>query len=200
MQDLSQQVLRTDMSGMPLEWIGYQDSVRLYHTGQVGYTCGSVLYTLHGGTNAVTGRRTLVAIHSIVATHGDSQAINRLHEHYTPPLNNQTLFRRDANLCMYCGGRFPGSELSRDHIVPTSRGGLDVWTNVVAACRRCNHHKAALTPEEAGLELLAVPFTPTHAEYIYLKGRRVRADQMEFLLAHFPRTSPLHDRVSALLQ
>jgi hypothetical protein len=45
------------------------------------------------------------------------------------------------------------------------------------------------------MQLLAVPFTPTHAEYIYLKGRRILADQMEFLLAHFPRTSPLHARL-----
>jgi hypothetical protein len=45
------------------------------------------------------------------------------------------------------------------------------------------------------MALLAVPFTPTHAEYVYLKGRRVLNDQMEFLLAHFPRSSPLHDRL-----
>ena len=45
------------------------------------------------------------------------------------------------------------------------------------------------------MELIAVPFKPTHAEYVYLRGRRVLADQMEFLKAHFPRTSPLRDRV-----
>jgi hypothetical protein len=45
------------------------------------------------------------------------------------------------------------------------------------------------------MQLLAVPFTPTYAEYIYLKGRRVLADQMEYLIAHFPRTSPLHARM-----
>ena len=44
-----------------------------------------------------------------------------------------------------------------------------------------------------------MPFTPTYAEYIYLKGRRVMADQMEYLLAHFPRRSPLHQRVSTWL-
>ena len=48
------------------------------------------------------------------------------------------------------------------------------------------------------MQLVAVPFTPTYAEYIYLKGRRVLADQMEYLLAHFPRTSPLHDAPPAL--
>jgi hypothetical protein len=45
------------------------------------------------------------------------------------------------------------------------------------------------------MELLAIPFTPTHAEYIYLKGRNILADQMEFLRSHFPRTSPLHERL-----
>ena len=62
---------------------------------------------------------------------------------------------------------------------------------------RCNNLKASKTPEQAGLQLIAVPFTPTYAEYIYLKGRRVLADQMEYLLAHFPRSSPLHARLKA---
>ena len=55
------------------------------------------------------------------------------------------------------------------------------------------------TPEQAKMQLIAVPFTPTYAEYIFLKGRRVLADQMQYLLAHFPRTSPLHDRIQRWL-
>jgi hypothetical protein len=31
---------------------------------------------------------------------------------------------------------------------------------------------------------------------VYLQGRRVLSDQMEFLKAHFPRKSPLHQRES----
>jgi 5-methylcytosine-specific restriction endonuclease McrA len=192
---LSQEILRTDVSGMPLEWIDYRDAVRLYHTDQVAYTCGTRLYRLYGGTNARTGRRSVVEVNSIVATVGHSHNPGNLRKDYTPPLNNQTLFKRDAYLCMYCGGRFPASQLSRDHIRPLSQGGQDTWTNVVTACRRCNNLKAWRTPEEAGLQLIAVPFTPTYAEYIYLKGRRVLADQMEYLLAHFPRSSPLHERL-----
>ena len=46
MYGLEQQVLRTDVSGMPLEWIGYQEAVRLYHLGQVAYTCGTLLYRI----------------------------------------------------------------------------------------------------------------------------------------------------------
>jgi hypothetical protein len=45
------------------------------------------------------------------------------------------------------------------------------------------------------MQLLAVPFSPTHAEYIYLQGKRVLADQMEFLRKHFPRSSLMHERL-----
>ncbi len=199
MYSLSHQVLRTDVSGMPLEWIGYQDAVRLYHLEQVAYACGSLLYRIRGGVNAKTGLRSVINVNSIIATVGNNHALTKARDRYVPPLNNSALFNRDARLCLYCGERFLARELSRDHVTPLSRGGADTWTNVVTACKRCNNHKAGRTPEQAGMQLLAVPFTPTHAEYIYLQGRRVLADQMEFLLAHFPRTSPLHQRLSKLV-
>ena len=47
--DISQQVLRTDVAGMPLEWIDYREAVRLYHNDQVAYACGTRLYTVFGG-------------------------------------------------------------------------------------------------------------------------------------------------------
>ncbi|MCW9058888.1 MAG: HNH endonuclease [Gammaproteobacteria bacterium] len=199
MYELNHQVLRTDQAGVPLEWIDYQDAVRLYYLDQVAFTCGSLLYEVHGGTNAITGKRSVIGVNSIIATHGNKTLLSKIRARYVPPLNNRALFRRDAHLCLYCGNRFPISDLSRDHVTPVSQGGRDQWKNVVTACRRCNNHKAGRTPEQAGMELLAVPFTPNYAEYIYLQGRRVLADQMKFLLAHFPRTSPLHQRVSQLL-
>jgi hypothetical protein len=199
MYSLSQQVLRTDAAGTPLEWIDFREAVRIYYLGQVTYSYGSVLYEIHGGYNAHTRRRSVIEVNSIVATRGDSHALFKARSHYVPPLNNQTLFARDAHLCMYCGDQFPARGLSRDHINPLSKGGRDSWNNVVTACKRCNNRKAGQTPEQAGMELLAVPFTPTHAEYIYLQGKRVLTDQMEFLLAHFPRHSPLHERLSRLI-
>lgn len=194
---LNQQILRTDIAGMPLEWVDYRDAVRLYYTEQVAYECGTTLLRLCGGTNASSGRRSIININSIIATNGAPRISLLRGSNYTPPLNNFALFRRDAFLCMYCGERFPPLQLSRDHVTPLSRGGKDVWTNVITACRRCNHHKAGRTPEQAGMQLLAVPFSPTYPEYIYLKGHRVLADQMEYLLTHFPRSSPLHQRLAA---
>lgn len=193
--DLSQQVLRTDVSGMPLEWIDYRDAVRLYHTEQVAYACGMPMYTVHGGICSKTGLRSVIEVNSIIATVGHQPGYQEKRDNYIPPLNNKTLFRRDANVCMYCGSRFMSRDLTRDHITPISKGGGDIWQNVVTACRRCNNHKGGLAPDQAGMQLIAVPFVPTYAEYIYLKGRRVLADQMEFLITHFPRKSPLHERL-----
>ncbi len=190
-------ILRTDVSGMPLEWIGYEEAVRYYYLEQVAYACGSTLYRVRGGFNSATGRRSVIELNSIIATEGTRQASLKGHADYTPPLNNPTLFRRDAHLCLYCGKRFRSAELSRDHVTPVSRGGADTWNNVVSACKRCNNHKGDRTPERAGMQLLAVPFTPTHAEYVYLQGRRILADQMEFLKSHFPRRSPLRAREHA---
>ncbi len=195
--DLGQQVLRTDAAGLPLEWVGYQDAVRLYTLGLIAYTLGQTLFDLHGGINAASGERSHLEIHSIIASYGKSVAARRLESGYIPPVSNAALFKRDAYLCLYCGGRFPARALSRDHVLPTSQGGTDEWRNLATACRRCNNHKAGHTPEQAGMQLIAIPFTPSYAEYIYLKGRRILADQMEFLKAHFPRTSPLLERLPA---
>lgn len=181
---------------MPMEWVNFQDAARLYHLGQVAYTCGELLYRIHGGINAYSGRQSVIEVNSIIATVGSRRRLSKYREQYVPPLNNPALFRRDAHICMFCGEHFSHSELSRDHVTPLSQKGKDCWTNVVTACRRCNNHKAGRRPEQASMELLAVPFTPTHVEYIYLQGKRVLSDQMKFLRAHFPRSSPMHERLS----
>src|SRR6201982_3152691 len=67
-RNLSQLVLRTDVAGMPLEWIDYKEAARLYHQEQVAYTCGSPLYELYGGVNAASGLRTVLEVNSIVYT------------------------------------------------------------------------------------------------------------------------------------
>ncbi len=189
---LNQQILRTDVSGMPLEWVTYQDAVRLYFNNQIAYTCGTNIMTIRGGINAITNQRSKVDVNSIIATFGNNKILS---EQYAPPLNNTTLFRRDDHLCLYCGNKFKTEDLSRDHVTPLFQGGRDLWVNVVSACKRCNNAKAGRTPEQANMKLLAIPFVPTHAEYIFLQGKVILFDQMEFLKQHFPRSSPLRNRL-----
>jgi hypothetical protein len=89
---------------------------------------------------------------------------------------------------------FTTARLTRDHIVPFSRGGKDTWMNVVTACRSCNESKSDRTPERAGMELIYLPYVPNRAEYLILTNRRILADQMEFLAQHVPVQSRLHQR------
>lgn len=191
--EFEHQILRTEVSGMPLEWISYQHAAKLYYLGHVAYGYGSEIITLHGGVNTKTGRSSRLTLNSIVATHSNHKNHRKTHQLHAP-LDNAALFKRDSHLCMYCGQSFNHSSLSRDHVTPFSQGGLNQWNNVVSSCLRCNNHKAGRTPEQADMKLLAIPFTPTYAEYIYLQSRSVLADQMEFLRAHFPRHSPLRKR------
>ncbi len=125
MANLYQQVLRTDISGMPLEWIGYQDAVRLYHGGHVIYDFGTRLYRIRGGINAGTGQRSSIIINSIIATEGNRHVLEKARKCYTPPLNNPALFKRDAHLCLYCGRKHASDKLSRDHVRPLIQGGTD---------------------------------------------------------------------------
>ncbi|MGH7333964.1 MAG: HNH endonuclease [Candidatus Rokuibacteriota bacterium] len=72
--------------------------------------------------------------------------------------NKKNILRRDSYTCQYCTRR--GERLTVDHIVPRSRGGVTAWTNVVAACLRCNLRKGNRLPEEVGMRLLREPVHP----------------------------------------
>ncbi|MBP5585815.1 MAG: HNH endonuclease [Lentisphaeria bacterium] len=55
-------------------------------------------------------------------------------------------------VCHYCGGKFPPSELTMDHIVPLSRGGHSTKGNIVPCCKACNNSKKYTMPVD---EILA---------------------------------------------
>ena len=67
---------------------------------------------------------------------------------------------RDKFRCQYCGHRRAKSELNYDHVLPKSKGGQTVWTNIVTSCYGCNSLKANRTPEQAGMQLLKQPERP----------------------------------------
>lgn len=72
----------------------------------------------------------------------------------------ENVYRRDDYRCQYCGDEFNVKELTLDHVVPASKKGRKDWTNMVTACRRCNHRKANRTPLAAGMPLLSEPRVP----------------------------------------
>lgn len=180
----SVRLLSLDAHGRVLDWISWQDASCLYARGAVAWTLGEPCLIVHGGVCRATGRRSLLELHPIIAARGHARA-HALDP--TPTLTNTALFARDQHLCLYCGKRFSRQLLTRDHVMPLSRGGRDLWENVVSACFHCNSRKGGRTPQQASMPLLAVPYRPSWVEHLILSNRNILADQMAFLKHQLPK-------------
>lgn len=184
-------ILQLDRAGNPSTWMSHQKAISLVVNERVIANLGETEMTFRGGTNRLTGRRSEVTVGSILLTR-ERVKNRRLSHEFQPPLTNKGLFQRDQNMCLYCGETHSQRHLTRDHVVPRSRGGRETWSNSATCCVHCNNRKGNRTPEEWGHLLLAVPFTPNWAEYLYLKNsQRIIADQLDFLKARFPKDSRL---------
>ncbi len=184
----SVRLLSLDAQGRVLDWINWQDAACLYARGAVAWTLGEPCLRVHGGMNRFSGEQSVIDMHPIVAStgHAHAKALSP-----TPTLTNTALFARDAHICLYCGQEFSRPHLTRDHVMPVSKGGRDVWENVVTACFHCNSRKSNRTPQQANMPLLAVPYRPSWVEHLILSNRNILADQMAFLKAQLPKKSKL---------
>jgi 5-methylcytosine-specific restriction endonuclease McrA len=99
-------------------------------------------------------------------------------------VTNTFLFARDGYRCMYCGrhkAQLRGREfLTRDHVVPISRGGENSWENVATACSPCNNRKASHLMEECGMHLIRRATEPNYVELVWAV-RRVTPVQAKYI-------------------
>ncbi len=77
-----------------------------------------------------------------------------------PAFTRFNVFLRDGFACQYCGDSYDTRDLTFDHVVPRSRGGVTSWENVVTACAGCNLNKGNRTPTESGLKPRRAPYAP----------------------------------------
>jgi 5-methylcytosine-specific restriction endonuclease McrA len=84
-----------------------------------------------------------------------------------PAFTRFNVFLRDRFTCQYCGAR---EELTFDHVIPRSKGGMTTWDNVVAACSACNLRKGDRLPREAHMWPHTMPFQPTIVD-LHQNGR-----------------------------
>lgn len=99
-------------------------------------------------------------------------------------VTNTFLFARDDYRCQFCGrsqGDLRHREcLTRDHLVPLSRGGTNEWTNVVTACSSCNTRKGNHLPDECGMVPAKVPVEP-HFVHLAWAVRRLTPVQSKYI-------------------
>lgn len=84
-------------------------------------------------------------------------------------LTDENLYFRDHGMCQYCEKKFPLSNITLDHVIPKSKGGISAWTNLVCACGPCNSKKDDQMP--VGLwKPRKMPLQPTYHQL--LQNRR----------------------------
>lgn len=98
--------------------------------------------------------------------------------HRKVALSRVNIFRRDGESCVYCGTH---KDLTIDHVIPRSKGGIDSWENLVTACHSCNSKKGNRTPEEAGMTMLQKPFKPSYIFFMREFNGKIRETWKPYL-------------------
>ncbi|MEI7641045.1 MAG: HNH endonuclease [bacterium] len=75
-----------------------------------------------------------------------------------PRFSKKAIFMRDGFTCQFCGNHT--AKPTVDHLIPSSKGGTNSWTNVVTACPECNNKKGDKTLEEVKMRLIRHPYEP----------------------------------------
>lgn len=184
-------ILSVNAGGEPTGWISYERSAYYYAKNRVLWSMGKHKVVLRGGTSSITGEQSILEMDTIVAIDNKHSPF-KYKKSSSPNLTNKTLFERDRNVCAYCGTKYGPKDLTRDHIIPWSRGGPDTWENCVSACKPCNNWKGDKTPEEADMELLYVPYTPSYHEHLILQNRKILKDQMDYLMQGVSKKSRMY--------
>jgi 5-methylcytosine-specific restriction endonuclease McrA len=95
-------------------------------------------------------------------------------------ITRRAVFARDQWTCQYCGSR---SNLTVDHVIPKSKGGLSSWENIVASCAPCNRRKGNALPRQVGMHLLKQPRTPSPHVFIHVASPTIPSAWLQYLAA-----------------
>jgi 5-methylcytosine-specific restriction endonuclease McrA len=97
---------------------------------------------------------------------------NRNRSRHEVKFNRHNVFVRDNFTCQYCQDQFLQKDLTLDHVIPRSKGGVTSWTNVVTCCSECNHKKGSKMPEDFHLKLMKKPVRPKWSPHMVIKSKK----------------------------
>jgi 5-methylcytosine-specific restriction endonuclease McrA len=93
-------------------------------------------------------------------------------------ITRRAVFARDGWSCQYCGS---SSNLTVDHVIPRSKGGVSTWENIVASCAPCNRRKGDLLPRQANMHLRRAPRTPRAEIFIAVSSPTIPTAWRQYL-------------------
>lgn len=184
-------ILQLDTTGLPYQWITFENAALLYAKGRVAWSIGKNNYKILGGIQRNTGNQSFFILDSIISVKDDKIRKNKNYLFNVPRPDINTLFKRDKFKCAYCNEHYKKEHLTQDHIIPQSLNGPNTWENLISSCKNCNNKKADRTLEDSNLKLEFLPYKPCRSEYLILQNNNILSEQYEFLINNVPKHSRL---------
>ena len=125
-------------------------------------------WELHSETTAIA-RPTVIRLTTYVRVPRDA---------HRRKITRRAVFARDDWSCQYCGSR---ANLTVDHVIPRSKGGLSDWENIVASCAPCNRRKGDRLPRQAGMHPRHAPRTPRAEIFIHVASPTIPSAWLQYL-------------------
>ena len=166
MENLS--VLKLDSSFKPIEIISWEEAFLL--------TWLNKAYAVEYSDTWVHSARKAFQIPSVIVLFRYIEE-----KFFTLPCTRKNLMIRDENRCQYCDMAFRDSDLTIDHVIPRSKGGKTVWTNVVIACKPCNQQKSDLLLSQTPFSLRRPPRKPSYRSIIKKRIKSSNVKWKEYL-------------------
>ncbi len=160
--------LKLDSSFKPIEIITWQDAITLVITGKA--------YVVETYERIISSAREKWKVPSVIAL---KRFVRMDYANFSCTRKN--VLMRDDNRCQYCSGKFKSDDLTLDHVMPRSKGGLKTWTNIVAACRPCNQKKGDKLTHEARMEPIRVPSPPGRKFLIKLLSSKLSINVKNYI-------------------
>lgn len=137
-----------------------------------------VLNSDYNPINICNGKRAIVLLLKRKAQF-ISEKVIRLLEYIRVPFqkimshrpSRNLIHKRDNHTCQYCSSK---ENITVDHVIPSSRGGVDSWENLVTACSSCNTKKGNKTLEESGMKLLKEPRAPFNKVHLSIQSSNIQ--------------------------
>jgi len=161
-------VLKLDSSFKPIEIISWEEAFLL--------TWLNKAYAVEYSNQWVHSARKAFQIPSVIVLFRYIEE-----KFFTLPCTRKNIMIRDENQCQYCHGGFRDVDLTIDHVIPRSKGGKTVWTNVVIACKPCNQQKSDLLLSQTPFSLRRPPRKPSYRSIIQKRIKSSNVKWKEYL-------------------
>jgi hypothetical protein len=158
---MTTQVLKVDTSGRPIEFIPWQDYVRLWYQGKA-HVIAAEPGEYWCSPSTKVPKAVIIQIESFVR-------LKPMRDNY---IIKRVLFARDGWKCAYCSVDINLKTGTKDHVKPywlfkkegRNRSEANTWENVVTSCGPCNHKKGSKTCAEAKMYPKVTPKKPVYVQ------------------------------------